>query len=241
MRKTSLILIALLLAQPCIALAQDYPEGGEMGGDGDDGGPGMERPHMPSPPKPVARESFDKVVTAMFRDADTNRDGIVTLDELHATVAARRDAAIRDRFAQIDTNHDKAISLAEFTAWQTQMGSVALSDSGAKGDAAIVADAIMPPHGNGRDERMVARLVEPLTGTVIALANTDHDAGVSLPELIAYEGKRFDAADTNHDGWLTMQELRAAAPRDGMGGWRGRRGPGPAGEGPQCAPDKSCP
>ena len=50
--------------------------------------------------------------------------------------------------------------------------------------------------------------VEPLNATMLAAANADYDAGASLAEIAAYEGKRFEAADLNKDGWVTEDEQR---------------------------------
>jgi len=66
---------------------------------------------------------------------------------------------------------------------------------------------IVIPESRSATGRAIARLVEPLGSTVITAANTDYDAGTSLAELIAYEGKRFEAADTNHDGRITVDEM----------------------------------
>lgn len=183
--------------------------GGEMGG----GGRG------PQAAKPIAKARFDKIVTEMFRTADTNHDGTVTLAELHALVEARRATIIKDRFAAIDTDRNGLISMTEFAAWQAGMGSAATDDEAATGEReGPIVEAVMPDVGK---ERALRRLIEPLSGTVIARANTNYDAGLSLEELLAYEGKLFNAADTNHDGWLTMDELRPRG-RDGQR----MRGPG---------------
>jgi hypothetical protein len=166
----------------------------------------------------------------MFREADANKDGTVTIAELHGVVDARREATIRARFAAVDANRDGNVSLAEFMAWQKQMGSVASSDTQASGDRnGPVADAILP-RPEGEDDYAIAAMIEPLNGTVIASANTNYDAGVSLEELLAYEGRHFDEADKDHDGELSMQELR---PAGGPGG----RGPGGRG-GPPGGPPR---
>ncbi|MEE4453485.1 EF-hand domain-containing protein [Novosphingobium resinovorum] len=210
--------------------------GGDMGGGGGDmgGGPpsgGDGAPRAPRQPKPIKRERFDQVVTAMFREADTDRNGTVTLDELHAIVEARRAEIIRTRFARVDADHNGSISVAEFTAWQRDMGSAASQEGAAIGDRdGPIAEAIMPDAGKDPEDRMLAALIEPLTGTVIAKANTNYDAGVSLEELLAYEGKLFEAADADHDGYLTMEELRPKG-KDG-----GRMRGGPGGPGPMGGP-----
>lgn len=254
MRKVSLVLAALLIIQSPLVVAQSMPGGmggggmggggmgGGMGGPGEGGPGGPGGGGKPRAPKPVKRKDFDKIVTAMFEEADANRDGTVTLDELHTVIEARRDALIRARFTSVDTDRNGAISEAEFIAWQKQMGSAASNEQAAMGaNSAIIADAIMPEVKDD-DARALADLIAPLSGTVIAAANTNYDAGLSLDELLAYEGKRFEEADKNGDGYLTMDELR---PRDGKGG-PGGPGNGPRGAGngaggpPPCPPGQSC-
>ncbi|HEX7858263.1 MAG TPA: EF-hand domain-containing protein [Sphingobium sp.] len=177
------------------------------------------RPRM-AEMKPIKREKLDKPVQAMFAAADSNRDGIVTLDELKAVLVARRDATIRTRFEKIDTNRDGKIDQAEFIAWQSSMGSVAASDDEATGDrGGPVAESIAPVLPNDEEGRVLRRIIEPLSPTVIATANTNYDKGLSLDELLTYERKRFDDADTDKDGELSGEELRAFLPK-------GRRGPG---------------
>lgn len=244
MRKISLILVPLtfLLMHPP-AHAQMGGDMGGMGGMGDmggGGGPGGGHGGpppgggggggRPREPKPISRAHYGKLVTAMFREADTDRNGTVTLDEFHAYVDARRDAAIKARFARVDADGNGSISTTEFTAWQRQMGSAATSEHAAFGDRGDqIADAIAPDYGKDDDDRMLAEVIDPISGTVIAKANTNYDAGVSLEELLAYEGAKFDAADTDKDGYLSMQELRPKQ-RGGPGGM------GPGGMGPRGGP-----
>jgi len=247
-RTVSLGLVSVLLACSVPLLAQGGMGGGDMGGMGSGGmggggmqggggrpggggpPPGMDGPRPPRPPKPIKREQFDKLVTGMFRQADGNRDGTVTIDELRALFEARRGAIIRARFEKIDANHNGAIGLDEFSAWQMQMGSLASSDGAALGDRnGPVAEVIMPDVGDDPGEAGLAMLIEPLSVAVITQANANYDAGLSLDELLAYEGKRFDAADANHDGWLTMDELRPPRGR-GPGPMGGPRPPCPAGQ-----------
>lgn len=162
----------------------------------------------------LERGKFDDAVGRMFAAADTDRDGSATLTELRGVIAARKDTAIRERFAAIDTNRDRALSYAEFSQWQAGLGSLALSDERAAAAATeMVAEDIRPARVRGRGGDIVADLVEPLGATVLVAANADHDAGTSLAELLAYEGKRFEAADANRDGWVVADELRAGPSR----------------------------
>lgn len=248
MRMISLLVAASVLLSAPAAMAQGM--GGGMGGGGDMGGgmggPGEGGPgggpgggRAPRAPKPVKRQDFDRLVTGMFREADADRDGTVTLDELHGVIAARRDAAIAERFEAVDADRNGSLSRGEFVAWQRQMGSAASSEGGGFGARdGQIADVIRPETGKDREDLMLADLVEPLSGTVIARANVNYDAGASLDELLAYEGKRFDAADKNQDGFLTMDELR---PDDRAGKGRGPGGSGPLPGGrPPCPPGETC-
>lgn len=226
------VVLPVLLLSSTAALAQ--MGGGGMGGHpgggwGRGAGAGMRRM---TPAKPLSRERFDKVVTAMFREADANHDGTLTIDELRGIIEGQRDAIIRARFARIDSNHDRAISEEEFFAWQRQMGSVASSESAGMGEAdGPVAEVIRPQLGDDPEDRMIGMMIEPLGVTVLTQANSNYDAGVSLAELIAFEGQKFQAADTDHDGWVTMEEMRAAMPRRGP-----RRDNSPAG----CPTGETC-
>ncbi|MFS2110336.1 EF-hand domain-containing protein [Sphingomonas sp. Sphisp140] len=195
---------------------------GRGGPPGGPGGPGGGRPKMM---KPVKREKLDKVTTEMFRIADKNGDGLVTFEELKSVIDTRRDARIKARFERIDSDHNGSISAAEFFAWQHDMGSVASSEHQPVAEiGGPVSESIAPDLDE--DDMALRRLIEPLNAMVIVNANTNYDNGVSLDELLAYERKKFDAADADHDGMLTMEELRALEPRDrGPGGPGGPGGP----------------
>ncbi|QSR19865.1 calcium-binding protein [Novosphingobium sp. KA1] len=249
MRKVLLGAVLLLAAAPVFAQSGGMGGMGDMGG-GMGGGPGGAGgppgggggPARPKPMKPIKREEIAKVVTAMFQEADSNRDGIVTVAEVTAIVDQRRDAAVRDRFAAIDTDRNGSISLAEFQTWQRAMGSLASSDAAAADTSGLaVVNGIMPKLGKDAEDRVLSRLIEPINGMTIAQANTNYDAGASLEELLALEYKRFDAADLDHDGFLSEDEARRLD-----GGPRGRPGgpggppPGGGGKPPACPPGESC-
>ena len=217
MRGTKAVLALTLLAlAPGHAFAQ--MGGGGPGGLGgptsiDPGGDGGDEPQAREPqgPKPLQRKKYDEAVEKMFRVADTHHDGILTLDELEAQIKAQKEKLIRDRFASIDTDHNQSISYAEFYQWQASLGAAVFSDRSSAGrDPGLVAEQLPLALGNGRDDQMSARIIEPLSATLIVAANTNYDAGASLAEVLAYEGKRFEKADMNHDGWLTWDEIEQA-------------------------------
>ncbi len=217
-RVTKLVVLMVLIASAASAQmggGGGYPGGGEGGRGGGRGGRGGfgeggrmgERLGLRRM-EPVKRSKFDKVVTEMFALADANRDGQITVDELQSLIAAKRETLIRARFQHVDRDNNGSIDFAEFSAWQAELGSVALSDEAAGGRAARVASVIQPPLD--KDDRGLGRLVEPLGATTILEADTNANGAITLQELLAYEGKRFDDADKNHDGEVSPEELRAA-------------------------------
>jgi len=163
-----------------------------------------------APVEAIRRDRYDEVVTRLFASADSNRDGLVALAEVRAVIETRKDAAIRERFASIDANRDQSVSFAEFNQWQRGLGSAVLSEEAAAAvNGVLVAENIRPEPMRGPGGQVVARLVEPISATMLAAANTDYDAGASLAEVLAHQGKRFEAADTDEDGWVTEEEERA--------------------------------
>jgi len=227
------------------ALAQGVPPGGGGGQQPPGGGRGAppDGQQRPREAKPVKRAELDEAATATFRSADSNRDGLVTLEEVRAIFQARRDTIIRERFSRIDSDGSGAIDQAEFLAWQGRMGSAASVDGGgAPGRDAPVEEALRPELGEGMEDRMLARLIEPLSAITIVAANTNYDGGVSLEEWLTYQRKRFDGADADGDGKLTMEEMRSLMPSAGRGGEPGG-GPGGRGGGSGsrgCPPGETC-
>lgn len=251
MRRIMLGIAALLISTQ--ALGQGGPPGGGGGGGPPGGGggpPGGGPPGGGSRPKamkPLKRKKLDKPVEAMFRVADTNHDGLVTLDEVRAIVTARRDAIIRARFEKVDSDHSGSIDADEFLAWQREMGSAARLEKQSVADrGGPIPETIEPELGNGEGDMLLAQVIEPISAMTIVNANSNYDGGVSLEELLAYERKRFDAADADGDGELSMEEVRSLNPR-GEGQGRGPGGPGaPGGSGrpgdgpPGCPPGANC-
>lgn len=232
---TGLALALALLATTAPA-QMGPPGGGRPGG----GGGGMRggRGGMRGGPGGMARmrdieikrERLDKLVEELFRDADVNKDGIVTPDEVHAVLDSRRDAIIRQRFARIDTNRDKLIQPDEFLAWQRVLGtgaSEAESDDDPEAGGGAALPGAIDAAAKTMDDRIVQRLIGPLDAVAIAGANKNYDAGASLDELLAFERAKFDAADKDHDGKLNGAELRAAGMVEGRrpGGFGGEEPP----------------
>jgi hypothetical protein len=200
MRRIGAILAAALLFSPLAAQAQDSV--GSYGADASR----IQRGRDPGA-KPLRRDKYDEAVGKLFNAGDSNRDGTITLAEFNATVSAGRERAIRDRFATIDSDRDDTLSLAEFAEWQRRLGSTVLVDGPEAGGGALVAEEIRIGFGRGDENELIERVIAPLTATALVEANGDYDAGVSLAELVAWEGQAFEKADDNGDGFVTFDEL----------------------------------
>lgn len=144
----------------------------------------------------ITRTDAQTRAAAMFDRFDANHDG--KLDQ------ADRAARMTAMFDQFDTNHDGAISRDEFTAAHERMGPGGRGMRRGGADHAGMDHGAMPPPPRGAEAR----------------------APLSRDAFVAEAMKRFDAADTNHDGKLTRDERRAAfRAHAGMG----RHGRGKAG------------
>lgn len=205
MRGIGILLAAGLLLSPVVAQAQPQP--GAFSAD-----TSRIEPGPPPGAKPLRRDQFDEVVAKLFAAGDGNRDGTITLAEFNAAIAARRERAIRERFAEIDGDRNQALSYAEFSHWQNAMGSTVLADGVAAGGGALVAEEITIGFGDGDRDRIAERVIEPLTATALVEANEDYDSGVSLAELVAWEGRAFARFDDNSDNFVTFAELEMYRP-----------------------------
>jgi len=226
MKNATIALIFMAVAAP--AYAQQYPSGGGGGGRGGhhhvdpEGNPdGMSSHREPKPMKPISRADFETKVREQFAAADLDHNGYVTLDEVRAAREAKRDARINAQFAEIDTNHDGTISHDEFLAWQRHMGDPEMNEHReplkdhpiARNDDMEGGDGERGDH-RGYRERSGAGianfLIAPVNANMIIEADTNHDGNLSLAEDLTYQDARFAAADTDHDGALDEDEIRAA-------------------------------
>ena len=120
----------------------------------------------------------------MFRTMDTNHDGKVT--------AAEHAAGAKMMFDKMDTDHDGKITAAECDAGHAKMAKEeAKEHEGMKG-----------MHEKGMHRMSGADMVKQL--------DTDGDGTVSASEHASWSEKMFADADKDHDGSLTMAEMKSA-------------------------------
>lgn len=180
MRKSLLIAGAALFVAsvPVLAASQDGGEGHHMA------------------MKDITRADAEAKVKARFAAADTNKDGVVTQEEVKALREARM-AEHRDaRFKHMDTNGDGSISRAEFDA-SAQSRHSRMADSSKDGPRA---------GGHGGYGRHHRGMEMGMGGRMFEKADANKDGKVTLAEATSAAMTHFDAVDTDKNGTISAQE-----------------------------------
>ena len=229
------LLIAAALAGTMIggAAIAGQAEGGPGGGmmaRADTNGDGM-----------ISRAEFIAQADQRFARLDANGDGQLAGDELngrsggpskrllaadanHDGVITRAEfeAQAADRFARLDTNGDGQISPDEMKAMMDRLRTA----RGAAGDDG--APPAPPPGANGVAFSQAATPEDaPTAGkhhhgrNLMARLDTNGDGKITREEMRAEADKRFDKLDTNHDGVIDQTEVEAVRAR--MMAMRGKR------------------
>lgn len=135
---------------------------------------------------------------AMFKNADKNHDGKVTLEEARALSG--------EKFAAADTNKDGQIEPEEMRALGARMG---------KGDRAGRGHGRGHARGQGQ-------------GQGLKRLDKDGNGMISKEEAPPRLKDRFDEVDANKDGQIDKEEMKAARAKRGEGpkGDRGREARG---------------
>jgi Ca2+-binding EF-hand superfamily protein len=117
-------------------------------------------------------------------------------------VAFAHDAA--SKFKELDSNDDGRISLAEFEAGTDKKFKSMDADGNGRVTTAEM-DAVKAKLGG---ESRTAPRAGTSTADRVKVLDTDGDGTVSAQEMNARARAKFDAWDTNRDGYLSKNELR---------------------------------
>jgi Ca2+-binding EF-hand superfamily protein len=184
-----------------------------------------------------ARSVNDDTLADWFRQADTNHDGVVTLDEMKADA---------DRFfAKLDTDHDGKIDPDELAAYEwdiapdIQVNSRTRNPPGVKtasrspdGDERRSGRGKFRP-GAGEDDETILGTGGGLQGAArygllnmpepVAAADANFDRVVTLAEFREAAIQRFQLLDIKRTGRLDLAELQAMRPPPPIPGQRPKR------------------
>jgi hypothetical protein len=172
----------------------------------------------------MTRDEAVKHVRDMFAKLDTNRDNVVTREELnalHQKMAGAMGAAgdwqkrigdhgalMGDRgaiFDRLDTNHDGNISRQEFMAANSERREqrvIIMRDGSEAAPGTPGEPGMMRMHAMGAGMHFGGRLFD--------MADANHDGRLTLQEAEAAALAHFDKADLNHDGKITPEERAQA-------------------------------
>ena len=172
-----------------------------------------------------AKTVSDDTLADWFYQADRNRDGVLTVDEMTADAARF--------FATLDTNHDGEIDPDEIAHYEWEVApdiQVMSKRLRAPGEAAAKPQPPQGEHehergpGHGRpgraeDDDAQLGLAGSLQGAArygllnipepVAAADTDFDRGITLAEFKAAAIERFQLLDTGHTGKIGLAQLEA--------------------------------
>ena len=164
----------------------------------------------------ISRAEFMAQADARFARMDKNGDGQIASDEM-GRMAGRGSGG---GMMAADTDHDGKISHAEFTA----QAAAHFAKLDANGDGQISGDEMkavmerMPDAMGGRHgpgDQPGGPMMPPPPGGhhgagMLERLDTNHDGKISRDEMRADMDKRFDKLDTNHDGFIDKAEMDAA-------------------------------
>jgi len=177
-----------------------------------------------------ARSADDNTLARWFYQADRNRDGFLTPDEIQADAERF--------FATLDTDHNGEIDAEELMAYEAEIApEIQVNTRWMRPGSQSSASAPAPargkpdrPHRREGDE-YDGYLLNGLQGAArysllnmpepVAAADADFDRAVTLAEFRQAALQRFQLLDTNHQGRLTLAGLETLLPT------RPKRGQGP--------------
>ena len=137
---------------------------------------------QPAPRGETTRAEIEQRTAERFGKMDANDDGVLN--------AADREATRREAFDSIDADKDGAISFAEFDARREARGERRGSD--------------------GDHERGFARRGDRGGPGMARAADVDNDGAVTQAEFTSAALTRFDEADADDDGTISVEERRDA-------------------------------
>jgi Ca2+-binding EF-hand superfamily protein len=179
-----------------------------------------------------ARSTGDDPLVRWFQQADRNRDGLLTVNEMRAD-------AVRF-FQTLDDNKDGEIDPEELVVYESEIAPEVQINTRWKRSPQSVAEAEPVKHGDGAsrerwraDENVDGYQIHGLQGAArygllnipqpVAGADANFDRGTTLDEFERAAIQRFQLLDSKRTGRLTLPELGMLLPDRPKSGTRIKR------------------
>jgi len=175
-----------------------------------------------------ARLAGDDPLARWFHQADRNRDGLLTADEMRADAM---------RFFQtLDSNHDGEIDPEELVVYESEIAPEVQVNSRWKRAQGSLAEAKPDePRGRGRwkaDRNIDGYQINGLQGAArygllnlpqpVAGADADFDRGTTIEEFQRAAIQRYELLDSDRTGHLTLAGLETRLPTRPKAGARAK-------------------
>ena len=161
----------------------------------------------------ISKAELTAALNARFDKLDANHDGKLTKEDW----ALNREARLDERFAAMDTDHNGQISKAEFKAAHQARFDRAEGPDGGPGPEGREGHGF----GRGGHDRFGGGMM--FGGRGGPMGEAMKNGGMTRAEFLARPLAMFDKADSNKDGFVTADEMKAA--REAMrSAWKARRG-----------------
>ena len=189
-------------------------------------------PERPRRGADVTRAEVIQRTDAAFARLDADHDGRFTREEAQALGQQRRERMRTHMFERLDADNNGQISREEFAQARRGRGMRGQGGPGGPGDHRPMADrgpdGPPPPGGPGMRR---GRHHGPRMGMRMGARMFGEAGFVTAEQFRSRALERFDRADANHDGTLSVDERRAR-----RGEMRGHRRMGPRRGGPGAPP-----
>lgn len=154
----------------------------------------------------VSRDEAASRAKSHFGDADTNSDGVVTLEEWGVLHLKKKAERTDRRFAEIDTDGDGSISIEEYRAAKSHRNEV----RGTHPNSLQASREVVRPG------QASAKVIEPTPPghRHFSKMDADGDGKLTADELAAFGEAMFNRLDDNGDGFVDALEVADIRKKD---------------------------
>jgi Ca2+-binding EF-hand superfamily protein len=163
--------------------------------------------------KQSRREKIEARIEAKFNEVDTNKNGVISHDEMMAKPSERFQAYDKDNDGYLTLSElPKLMPVPEHLKMRMEKRYENMRERHADRGGEGAENEAQKAEKAGRKAKMLERR-QPTRLKFVARLDRDNDERLSLEEFSAPAVKRFKHSDRNGDGEVTLEEAKQAAKR----------------------------